>query len=129
MKVRMFLAALAGALAVIALLAAYQLGRGNRSAEPVPTAAVLAQSAMDGREVFDADGATVGVVEQTIAARHGDRAARYAMVRISRGSDAGLRLAVPDYRLQPVEDGLMLTLDIDDEGDFRPTAAQLRSRT
>jgi len=51
------------------------------------------------------------------------------MVRISRGSDAGLRLAVPDYRLQPVEDGLMLTLDTDDEGDFRPTAAQLRNRT
>ena len=31
--------------------------------------------------------------------------------------------------LQPVEDGLMLTLDMDDEGDFRPTAAQLRNRT
>lgn len=129
MKIRMLMSALTGALAVVALLAAYEMGRGSRIADPAPAAAVLALSAMDGREVFDADGATVGVVEQTIAARHGERAARYAMVRISRGSDAGLRLAVPDYRLQPVEDGLMLTLDIDDEGDFRPTAAQLRNRT
>jgi hypothetical protein len=121
----MLMSALAGALAVVALLAAYELGRTGAP----PTGTAVALSSMDGREVFDTEGATVGVVEQTISARHGERSARYAMVRISRGSDAGLRLAVPDYRLQPVEDGLMLTLDVDEEGDFRPTVAQLRNRT
>ncbi len=120
---RMLMSALAGALTVIALLAAYE------RIDASPSGAAVALSSLDGREVFDTEGATVGVVEQTISARHGERSARYAMVRISRGSDAGLRLAVPDYRLQPVEDGLMLTLDVDEEGDFQPTVAQLRNRT
>ncbi|WP_304026416.1 hypothetical protein [Methyloversatilis discipulorum] len=125
---RMLMSALAGALTVIALLAAYELGRAGRIEVP-PAGTAVALSALDGREVFDTEGGTVGVVEQTISARHGEQSARYAMVRISRGSDAGLRLAVPDYRLQPVEDGLMLTLDDDEEGDFQPTVAQLRNRT
>lgn len=125
---RMLMSALAGALTVIALLAAYELGRTGRI-DASPSGAAVALSSLDGREVFDTEGATVGVVEQTISARHGERSARYAMVRISRGSDAGLRLAVPDYRLQPVEDGLMLTLDVDEKGDFQPTVAQLRNRT
>lgn len=129
MKLRMIMSALAGALAVVALLAAYQFGRMDSAGDFVPLEPDAALSSMDGREVFDADGASVGVVEQTVAARHGERTARFAMVRISRGNDAGLRLAVPEYRLQPVEDGLMLTLEVDEEGEFRPTVAQLRSRT
>ncbi len=123
---RNLMAALAGALLVVALMAAWQLGRGDAAAS-VETNAL---SSLDGREVFDADGATLGVVEQTLAARQGDRTTRYAMVRVSRVGDAGLRLAVPAYRLQAVEDGLMLTVDRDDEsGEFVPTAAQLRGRT
>ena len=124
---RMLMSALAGALAVIALYCAWQTGLSQAGS---PSAA-LALSALDGREVFDTDGTTLGVVEQTFSARHGERAARYAMVRVSRNGNAGLRLAVPVYRLQPFEDGLVLTAgaDDDDGGDFRPTAAQLRGRT
>ncbi len=122
---RMLMSALAGALAVIALYCAWQTGLSQGES---PSAS-LALNALDGREVFDADGATLGVVEQTISARHGERSARYAMVRVSRSGDAGLRLAVPVYRLQPFEDGLVLTTGADDEGDFHPTAAQLRGRT
>lgn len=128
MKLRMTMSALAGAFAVVALLAAYQFGRMDRTGDAVRPDATVALSSMDGREVFDADGAPVGVVEQTVTARQGERAARYAMVRVSHGSDAGLRLAVPEYRLQAVEDGLMLVLEVNDEGDFRPTVAQLRNR-
>lgn len=122
---RMLISGLAGGLMVLALLAAFQLGR----IQPATALGNVALSSMDGREVFDADGATVGVVEQTISARQGDHAARYAMVRVSRVGDAGLRLAVPVYRLQPVEDGLMLTLDVDTDeadGDYQPTAALSR---
>lgn len=129
MTVRTLLSLLAGALAVIALLMAYAFGRMDGGQSPQAMVPDTALSSMDGREVFDAEGSTVGVVEQTVAARHGERAARYAMVRIFRGNDAGLRLAVPAYRLQPVEDGLMLTLDVDEEGELLPTVAQLRNRT
>ncbi|WP_018412639.1 hypothetical protein [Methyloversatilis thermotolerans] len=122
---RILTTTLAVALAAVALFAAYQTGRIDSGAD----ATHVALSPLDGREVFDEDGATLGVVEQTVAARHGERGARYAMVRVSRGQDAGLRLAIPEYRLQPVEDGLMLSVDVDEEGDFQPTMAQLRNRT
>jgi sporulation protein YlmC with PRC-barrel domain len=122
--------ALIAALMVAVLMLAYQAGRTVTAS----TSGGTAHSSLDGREVFDADGVTLGVVEQTVSVRQGDRASRYAMVRVSLEGNAGLRLAVPEWRLQAVEDGLLLTSDADyDEleadGDFMPAAADLRTRT
>lgn len=89
-----------------------------------------AHAVLDGREVFDSEGVTLGVVEQTVSGRQGERSARYAMVRVSKDGNAGLRLAVPAYRLQVVEDGLLLSADdetFEKDGDFVPAAADPRS--
>lgn len=130
MTIRLLMSALCGALLSAALLTAFQMGRGSAATPD----SVSALSRLDGREVFDAEGVTLGVVEQTVTGRHGERSARYAMVRVSRSGNAGLRLAVPAYRLQAVDDGLMLTPDVDgddsvagDDGEILPTASQLRS--
>jgi len=130
MTIRLLMSALCGALLSAALLTAFQMGRG---AAATPDS-VSAMSRLDGREVFDTEGVTLGVVEQTVSGRHGERSARYAMVRVSRSGNAGLRLAVPAYRLQAVDDGLMLTFDTEDDpaeagddGEIVPAASQLRS--
>lgn len=94
MTIRLLMSALCGALLSAALLIAFQMGRGTAAPD-----SVSALSKLDGREVFDTDGVTLGVVEQTVSGRHGERSARYAMVRVSRSGNAGLRLAVPAYRL------------------------------
>lgn len=129
MTIRLLMSALCGALLSAALLAAFQMGRGTAAPD-----SVSALSKLDGREVFDTEGVTLGVVEQTVSGRHGERSARYAMVRVSRSGNAGLRLAVPAYRLQAVDDGLMLIPDSegeavagDDEGEILPAVSQLRS--
>ena len=129
-QVPALMTALIATLMLAALALAYQAGRTVTGAPSGDTA----HSSLDGREVFDADGVTLGVVEQMVSVRNGDRAARYAMVRVSLEGNAGLRLAVPEWRLQAVEDGLLLTSDADyDEleadGDFMPAAAKLRTRT
>lgn len=129
-QVPALMTALIAALMLAALALAYQAGRTVTVAPSGDTE----HSSLDGREVFDADGVTLGVVEQMVSVRNGDRAARYAMVRVSLEGNAGLRLAVPEWRLQAVEDGLLLTSDADyDEleadGDFMPAAAKLRTRT
>lgn len=151
MTTRMLMSALAGALMVVALLAAlfiaHQIGRDSVTAPAKGATVDLARSSLDGREVFDAEGLTLGVVERTIAVQRSNGAARYAMVRVPRTGDAGLRLAVPTHRLKAVEDGLMLKPESDShridepenesdfdseaaaEGDFLPTVAQQRSRT
>lgn len=130
MTIRLLMSALFGALLSAGLLTAFQMGRG---AAATPDS-ISAMSRLDGREVFDADGVTLGVVEQTISGRHGERSARYAMVRVSRSGNAGLRLAVPAYRLQAVDDGLMLTTDTEDDpadagedGEIVPAVSLLRS--
>ena len=129
MTIRLLMSALCGALLSAALLTAFQMGRGTAAPD-----SVSALSKLDGREVFDTDGVTLGVVEQTVSGRHGERSARYAMVRVSRSGNAGLRLAVPAYRLQTVDDGLMLTPDPegdaaagDDDAEILPAVSQLRS--
>lgn len=151
MTSRMLMSALAGALMMVALMIAlfiaHQIGRDGATAPVNAATADLARSSLDGREVFDAEGFTLGVVERTVSVQRRSGATRYVMVRASRTGDAGLRLAVPTHRLQAVEDGLMLKPesgrdDIDDrehesdydseaaaEGDFLPTVAQQRSRT
>lgn len=129
MTIRLLMSALCGALLSAALLTAFQMGRGAATPD-----SVSAMSRLDGREVFDTEGVTLGVVEQTVSGRHGERSARYAMVRVSRSGNAGLRLAVPAYRLQAVDDGLMLTPDtegddaaVGDDGEIVPAVSQLRS--
>jgi hypothetical protein len=126
MTIRLLMSALRGA-----LLTVFQMGRGASAASD----SVSAVSQLGGREVFDADGVTLGVVEQTVSGHHGERSARYAMVRVSRSGNAGLRLAVPACPLRAVDDGLMLTSDAEDDdaavgadGEFLPAVSQL-SRT
>jgi sporulation protein YlmC with PRC-barrel domain len=128
MAFRILVSALAGALMATLVLVAYQVGRSE--AAVTLQGPGMSLSALDGREVFDEDGMTVGVVEQTVPAPEGQGAAGYAMVRVSRDSDAGLRLAVPVHRLLPVEDGLMLTVEnaAAEDGSFQPAVAQLRHR-
>lgn len=119
---------LLGALMTTALLVAYETGRSGSTA-PADDAM---HAALDGREVFDSEGVTLGVVEQTVSGRQGERSARYAMVRMSSSGHAGLRLAVPASRLQVVEDGLQLNADdatIENDGEFMPAVADRRSRT
>lgn len=151
MTTRMLMSALAGALMMVLLLVAlfiaHQIGHDGAASPANAATADLARSSLDGREVFDTEGLTLGVVERTIAVQRKNGATRYAMVRVSSTGDAGLRLAVPTHRLEAVEDGLMLKPEsnrdeIDDlekendfdseaaaEGDFLPTVAQQRSRT
>ena len=153
MTTRMLMSALAGAVAVVtvallgALFISHRIGSDGAAAPAGAPTADLVRSSLDGREVFDADGLTLGVVEQTVAVQRRDGAIRYAMVRAPRTGNAGLRLAVPTHRLKAVEDGLMLKPEsrrdeIDDQetesdfdseaaadGDFLPTVAQQRSRT
>lgn len=151
MTTRMLMSSLAGAVAVVtvALLGALSISHriGSDGATASAPTADLVHSSLDGREVFDAAGLTLGVVERTVAVQRRNGAIRYAMVRAPRTGDAGLRLAVPTHRLQAIEDGLMLRPepsrdDIDDrtnesdfdsdaaaDGDFLPTVARQRSRT
>ncbi|MBP6097480.1 MAG: hypothetical protein KA451_12990 [Methyloversatilis sp.] len=146
MTTRMLMSALAGAVAVVTVALLGTLFISHRIGSDGATAD-LARSSLDGREVFDAEGLTLGVVERTVAVQRRNGAIRYAMVRSPRTGDAGLRLAVPTHRLKAVEDGLMLKPEsrrdeIDDHendgdfdseaaagGDFLPTVAQQRSRT
>lgn len=119
---------LGGALMMTVVLVAYQAGR-NESTMPANNAV---HAALDGREVFDSEGAVLGIVEQTVSGRQGEQLTRYAMVRMLNSGSTGLRMAVPASRLQVMEDGLLLNEDdatAGNDGEFMPAVANLRSKT